>query len=546
METTKSLLGITLALSSLTLAEPALEQAEVRIPYGELRSLIEAARPVVRKVPDASLLSARFRVSIGAGKPVLDASFRTASFSDDFQTVPLVGGNVSVASQTPEDARILIRDSVLCHALDKRDSATLDVRLLSAGEGGWTCLQVPGCPAAVFETGDLGADHSIGLRIDGRETVVGSNASVALPIAGALVDFRILGGEETREALRPPEPSTWSWQHQVLVVPGEGDLAFRVIARASASGGSGVAAALLLPADAREITVTGKDLAAQKMTREADRSQKLHVEWGTRGLLEREIGVFYQLPRRPLDRKWMLHAPAVTGGGVSEARFIVAGAADLSYEAAGLAGPFLPKGLPVEFTTDIKETPCYQLESGPSVELRVNPLPVVATAEATIGDAQWSVKLEPDGAVLIEGAMGVEYRGTPGITLDVPEGMTLLSCHANDQAVSPVDRGGGRLEVHLPAAGGKAMIKCSFTGKVAAIDPMEGTLELSLPKVPLFIRSLNWVIDLPAGYQAETHGNLVRVSADGDSASRLCLRKNLCRDEQPRTHVFYQRSNRNP
>ena len=163
MDVFRSLLGVTLGLSSLTLAGPELDQAEVRIPYGELRALIEAGRPAVKKVPDAALLSARFRVSIAADKPVLDASFRTASFSDDFQTVPLVGGSISVVSQTPEDARILIRDSVLCHVMDKKDATTLDVRLLSAAEGGWTSLQVPGCPAAVFETGDLAADHSIGL-----------------------------------------------------------------------------------------------------------------------------------------------------------------------------------------------------------------------------------------------------------------------------------------------------------------------------------------------------------------------------------------------
>ncbi|RYF19363.1 MAG: hypothetical protein EOO77_10320 [Oxalobacteraceae bacterium] len=75
---------------------------------------------------------------------------------------------------------------------------------------------------------------------------------------------------------------------------------------------------------------------------------------------------------------------------------------------------------------------------------------------------------------------------------------------------------------------------------------MEGTLELSLPKTPLFIRALTWKIDLPPVYQAETHGNLVRVTGAGDPPSRLTLRKNLCRDERPQTHVFYQRSDRNP
>ena len=70
-----------------------------------------------------------------------------------------------------------------------------------------------------------------------------------------------------------------------------------------------------------------------------------------------------------------------------------------------------------------------------------------------------------------------------------------------------------------PAAGQKTRVSCSFTGRTAALDPVEGTLELALPKTPLFIRALTWRIDLPRGYQAETHGNLIR-SADPSAILR--------------------------
>jgi hypothetical protein len=74
---------------------------------------------------------------------------------------------------------------------------------------------------------------------------------------------------------------------------------------------------------------------------------------------------------------------------------------------------------------------------------------------------------------------------------------------------------------------------------------VEGTLKLSLPRTPLFLHSLLWHIDLPQGYQAETHGNLTRVTATGGPPSRISLRKNLCRDERPETQVFYQRADLN-
>ncbi len=43
---------------------------------------------------------------------------------------------------------------------------------------------------------------------------------------------------------------------------------------------------LALPADAREVKVTGDDLAGTKVTRGADRAQALQIEWKTRGMLE--------------------------------------------------------------------------------------------------------------------------------------------------------------------------------------------------------------------------------------------------------------------
>jgi hypothetical protein len=365
-------------------------------------------------------------------------------------------------------------------------------------------------------------------------------------LTGGVVELRMLGGEETREALRPPEPSSWTWQHQALVIPGEGEISYRIQARASATGGSGVGASLSLPADAREVRATGEDLFGQKVVRGADRSLSLQLDWKTRGLLEREVFIFYQLPRRPLDRLWKLQAPSVSGGDETRTRFIVVAAPDLSYQAEKLAGPFQPKGLPMEITADLKGVSCFQLEGAATEELSVNPLPLVATADATIGEALWTAKLEPDGAMLVEGTMAVEHRGTLGMILDVPPGMTLLACHAGGNAVAPVNRGEGKLEINLPANEAKTLVSCSFTGRVQALDPMEGTLELDLPNTPLFIRALTWKIDLPRDYQAETHGNLVRVADAGDTPAKMTLRKNLCRNERPQTAVFYQRSDRNP
>ena len=494
------LLVVTACASNLLIAGPALDEAEVRLPYGELKSLIAGASgPESKPDPVSALLSARFRVVLSGEVPVLDSTFRTATFSDGLAMIPLVGGNVSVETQNPPEARILIHGEMLSQAVEKSGLYETDLRLMASFGSDGTSLVVPACPASIFETGDLGEARSVALSIDGRERILGSNQRVALPLAGGVLEFRMLGGEETRAALMPPEPSEWTWQNQALVVPGDDAMFYQVMAGASATGGSGVSAVLALPPDAREVLAEGDDLAEHKLVRGGDRSLGLRLEWKTRGQLEREIVVSYQLPRRPLDRIWKLQAPSGPGGDSTRTRFVIAGSPQIVYAADGLLGPFPPKGLPARFAEKLDGSSYYQIESAATADLTVDLLPVVATAEATVGEALWVTKLESDGAMLLEGLMDLEHHGMPGVVLEVPPGMTLLSCDAGGRAVTPVNLGDGKLEVSLPAAGGKTRVSCSFTGRVAALDPVDGTLALGLPGTPLFIRSLTWKIELPAG-----------------------------------------------
>ena len=105
-----TLLVISALASPLGWAGPGLDQAEVRLPYGELKSLITgAAREPASGGNEPALLSARFRLSIADGQPVVDAAFRTTSFADGLAKVPLVGGDVTVAGQKPQEARVIIR-----------------------------------------------------------------------------------------------------------------------------------------------------------------------------------------------------------------------------------------------------------------------------------------------------------------------------------------------------------------------------------------------------------------------------------------------------
>ena len=390
---------------------------------------------------------------------------------------------------------ILIEGDALGLAVDQPGTRTLKLRLLPIlREQTWT-LELPPCPSATFETSGLPADRSVVLESGGREQALSAGQSVPLPHSGGSVTLRLLDSRETREALRPPEPSTWTWQHQALILPEEGELLYKILVRASTTGGSGVEALLTLPPDASDIEVSGDDLVSHAMVRGDRRSPALALVWKTRGILDRKLAVSYRMPLRPLDRTWHLQAP---GGDDTRTRFIVADRPLLSYTADDLTGPFTPEGIPADLAGYLGGGNCHFLEAGTDADLTVTTVPVAATAGGVVAKAEWSLKIEPDGAMLATGMMAIAHKRQLDFEFDTPEGMKLLACEVGGKPVSPVDLGEGRLMVTLPPQGEQSCLACSFTGRAAKLDPVEGTVKLALPRTPLFIHSLLWTLDLPA------------------------------------------------
>lgn len=544
MATIKHFLGITILTSSLILHAQELEKAEVRIPYGELKQLLARAAPALAKPsPRPALLASRIKVSIENKAPVLTAIFRTVSFGEDMAITPLIAGDVSLESQDPADAMIVIDKDSLCLVTHRAGSNITQLRLLPViGAHGFS-WSLPACPSILFETSGLPDDQSIIIISDGVEKTLTSGQTHPLPNSGGTFTLRILDSRETREALRPPDPSTWTWQQQSLVIPDEDSLIYQIVTRASAPDGSGLDALLPMPPDAQDITVGGEDLISHSKVRGENRSLALSLTWKTRGILDRQLAISYRMPLRPLDPTWRLHAPGNEG---TRTRFIIADSPLLTYAANDLKGPLSSTGLPFSLAEWLKGGTCHHLEASTQAYLTVTSNPVAATAEGVVTNADWSLKIEPDGAMLVTGQMEIEHKNSLDFVFDTPEGMKLLACDVAGGPVSPVDLGEGRLMVNLPSHGGKSTLSCSFTGRAQALDPVEGTLKLSLPKVPLFIHSLLWSVDLPSGYQAETHGNLKRAPTTGSGPpSKIALRKNLCRDERPEIHIFYQRSDLN-
>lgn len=546
MTTIQQVLATVFLTTSALLPAQELDKAEVRIPYSELKQLLARAEPTAAPVkpacPKPALLSTRLKLTVENGRPVLDATFRAVGFGNEMALLPLISGEVSLEKQDLEDAVVMIDKSSLCLAIDQDGPHTLKLRLLPVMDARGFTFSLPPCPSAIFETGDLPSDQSVALISNAHEQTLATGKIVPLPHSGGTLTVRLLDSHETREANRPPEPSTWAWQHQALVTPTDGELIYQTITRASAAGGSGVEALLPMPPDAQDISVSGEDLVSHSKIRGDKRALSISLVWKTRGILDRQLAISYRMPLRPLDPAWQLQAPGDDG---TRTRFLIADTPLLSYQAEGLRGPLTSQSLPSALAEILRGGTYHHLERATSADLTVTSIPVAATAEGVVTNAEWALRIEPDGAMLATGVMTIEHKSQLGFEFDTPEDMKLLSCEVGGKGASPVDLGGGRLMVTLPPHGENTRLSCAFTGRITALDPVEGTMKLSLPKVPLFMHSLLWSLDLPSGYQAETHGNLMRFSTTSGQPSRIALRKNLCRDERPEIQVFYQRSDIN-
>lgn len=523
-------------------------QGEVRLPLQAWQQKFlegEKARPVETPAPPPapSLRSVKYRVSERDGRLVLEVPFRVSRFAAGWSTVPVLAGDFVLEDTEPAAVRLLAQQGWICHVEQAAGESAGSARFVATGDGTDTVqLETAKSPAAYLEVGTLAAGHGLVVSLDGRERALAAGSSLPLSGEGVKLGLKILRGEEATEALKPPQPSVWSWQHRVLVLPGESEMEYRISAHASASDGSGTEAVLRLPAEARQVTAKGEDLADSAVRRANDGTPQLQLRWKSRGVLERDVTISYTLPQRPLDKQWTLTAP-MPDQGKAGVRYMIAQSDSHAYQAEKLEGPLLAESCPTSLRDSLRGKSYFMAEGTGPVTLGVRELPRVAIADAVVEEADWSLRVEADGSQLLEGQWKVAHTTPLRLPLRVPAGMQLLRCTVNGKPLEPIDKGNGALEVSLSDGGSTPTVfACSFTIRGKALEAVEGTLALSLPQTPLFIRTLGWRVQLPGTYQAETYGNLTReANPANESASLIRLRKNLCRDEQPETTIFYQR-----
>lgn len=538
---------------------PPLNSAEVTIPYGELKQLWEAARrgqeqrkaPPLPKPPVAAIVNAaNYELRFAAGSVTIEARYRVASLTADWQTIPLIGGDARLISAATGDAGLLWEDGsyhLLTNGIgDHEVSLSLGVPRQAEWKSGLRL--VPGA-ATLNQLRVAGVPEGKSIRIPGMQPTISEDGIATFLLSGE--SGEIVLSLERRDEIEapvepaPPTPSTWDIQSEVFAEYHEGRIRYETAIYCQADDGSGLSMDILLPHNALGLKVNGEDLGENRLGPRRDGLRTLRIDWRTRDILDRKLQVSYEVPQSPLDADWLLHAPRVAGEGTTKSLFAIVAVDGLELSGDQLRDSIQSRRLPKWLRARIAQQDFLTAESNAELALHTTWLPRVETAQAMVSKASYQSRVVQDGALLVQAEFTIQHQSPMTWRVSLPKIDQILSCEINDHAAQPVRRGDDEIEFSLaqPAKGGSRIAFC-FAARVEAFDPVSGRLELTMPKTDLFIHELTWELSIPAEYEAEIQGNVVIDRQDPKTVRPphvIPLKKELVRGEHPAVEVHYQR-----
>ncbi len=545
---------------------PDLRGASVTIPYSELRTLWEAARPKAVEKPAppvaASLNAVRYAFTFTADPSVLEcqATFDVASFTEGWNTVPLLSADARIESATPNTIPLAVRDGFVAALLDGPGQRSLTVRFsvrLAQGPDGAQSVSLGSAPALI-------AEASFAKIPAGRSIEVASAAAGS--VAGGTVTFRLARGATLVIAVtptdRPPAPkeipNVWNAAAQAVVTIGDGRARFEARLTATALEGAGREMTLALPAAASISAISSDQLEPWSAKRSDDgRERKVILRWSGPERTGRDVRLSYELPFVPRDGEWSLIAPSLAGAVGQQSTFFLVPPAGLEMSPA------------VDVAVNVASTPATALEAalggqsyraistsgeaGTSASVRVRRLPLIATAQARVETARFEMRVVPDGGLLTESGFAVQHDRPLNLRVQLPKDCELISAAVNGVDASPIDRGSGLIEFPLPTprAGKGSEVRFSYSARVEKLAAVSGRVELELPRTEFLTNTLAWKIQLPGAYELTAFEGNVEAAPGAPHApdaptTEVHLRKELCKGETPRVALFYQKRAVNP
>ena len=523
--------------------QPELTNARVTLPYSELKELWKAAqegnRPPPAKPPTpAAVSSARYEIELRGDQAIGFVELEAQSFGDEWNSLPLLAGEMQVNRIEPPDANIVLRDGSYALLTNRPTKQRIRMHFVAAvtQEGDGHRVQFAATRAIVNLLSVKGIPPEKTLSVTDAILISKEKGIATFQLAPQeRIGLQLLTAVKTT-----PVPSQWETSAQCLVQFTDDLLRYEAHLSASTGKGSGLGMELRLPAGARVITVTGDDIGSWRAHESSSESRTIAVQWRTAGILSRQINIVYELPQN-LEGDWSLQAPAVSDGKSLPPIFAVSAGNEVELTPAGEA---LETRAPRWLAERVAGIPTAIITRSDRIQAKL--LPVIEVAPALIETAQFNTRIVGDGSLISEQTYTIKTRASLVWVLEIPANSELLSCTVGGQRINPINRGEGKLEVAIAPepGGGVSHVALSYTSRSPAFLAVSGRIKVELPKTPLLINLLLWDLAIPADYEvAALEGNVTPVSGaparEGSTVVRL--KKELCRNERPMLELFYQR-----
>ena len=567
-----ALLAVIVLLTSPLHAEPQpppLDDARVTLPYGELLRLVGEARAPHEKVPPVrcALLNADYRVSL-AGKTGLpstlriEAAFLAENFTDGPVLLPVLPGNLAIHSEeTPgqaDQAPLLHQEGQLALLLRTTGRQTSRISFSPTEwkerDSGWE-VRFPGLPAASRTLRIEAVPDGWVLDVPGAALHPGPE--------GGVWQFQLPPGQSTVRLIamkedEAPEAGSWSVRSEIFAEREDGILQFTAHVSAWPEQENPRQLVLRLPAGARQIEVAalpGKQEAGSAEIRtsapDAQNPPKREVVIrrapGAEG--EWQFGLRYQTPLDALAETWPLLGPETDGNifFLSQPAGVELRKAD-SAPANELPAPevsALPDWLARTLAANEGTGRIRVFRGDAELALHASYLPAVKMEDLTVAQLALSTRLARDGALFAEAVFDIEHRTVQPFSFTLPEGSQLVGASLQGKPVQILRRE-KEYEVLLPAAASRqdsvSKLQVSYTGNLAAFDPVSGGLSLALHHGRHFTRQLRWTILLPENYEAAGVESNAEVKAAAEPGAIL-LERSFAAGSAPAVEasVFYRR-----
>ncbi|MGJ8654682.1 MAG: hypothetical protein ACSHX8_15585 [Opitutaceae bacterium] len=527
-----------------------LDKARVTFPYGELVKLQDRVNELERSVvekptpPPVPVVvnSAEYDLDLlQPDNPICVARVSISNLSDVWQAVPVLDDLTVVTSIEPVDAKLVVKDGMLCALLKPKSELALELGIMldepSASRGTRTLatLSTVGAARSVLKV-QHAFDPSV-LSVEGSVVSNPEKTVFGLSAAGGLVLVNL----SKAEALAP---TLWRGNITTLVRSEQGRLLLESRIRLSATdNGRTTKAALQLPPMVDLRSLTSPNMAKPYRIEMSKAGPVISVEWEADEAMHRELTIEYTMPMTIGEEG--LDVPRVTVDSIVDwsSTYWVMDFEGFSISPKGsnwLRTTRFPSW--VKATSGVRKVYQYVDTNGQGLQIVAKALPRLRTADATITTAVYTTDVVAEGGMLHKAEVDVEHIAATRYLFTLPEQSKLLICQVNGRSAEPILMQSGTLSLDLPKASkSKTRVSYVYTTKGYEMDPVEGAAQMELPRTPLFINEVKWMVQLPDVYQATAiEGNVV-IAGSGGGNGPVRLSKQICDDEAPYARLYYTR-----